>query len=259
MRRSLRHHFLRLRGAETPNPNSFSFQIPSGQFELFIPEGMTCDVPHRSLSFVHPFSDGLFAQYEKEVSSIFIAPRYVTVTKFPQVSWEDVEWSISSFIGHYLYLNAQCAEPVPEYKILDDDTKLLPDDSEVVQCIKEIVREQVRPMVQKDGGDVKYLNFNSKTGIVSLAMLGACRTCPSSKVTLKDGIERILRHFLPEVTEVVEVKGNDFHQDYELKFRNEKALREEAARIDRERQRKAKIFQSGQLLTFDALNEPDGD
>ena len=220
---------------------------------------MTCEVAHRGLSFVHPFADGLFAQYEKEVSSIFIAPRYVTITKFPQVEWETVEWSISSFIGHYLVLNAQCVEPVPEYKLVDDDTKILPDDSEVVQCIKEIVREQVRPMVQKDGGDVKYLNFNSKTGIVSLAMLGACRTCPSSQVTLKGGIERILKHFLPEVSEVVEVKGQDFHQDYELLFRTEAALRKEAARLDRERQKTAKIFQSGELLTFDALNEPDGD
>jgi Fe-S cluster biogenesis protein NfuA len=111
-------------------------------------------------------------------------------------------------------------------------------------------------MVQRDGGDVKLLNFNEVTGVLSIAMLGACRTCPSSGVTLKDGIERMMRHFLPEVKEVVEVKGHNFSQGYELLFPNEKALFREAEKQDRAR--RSRIKKNGKVMSFEELNEPDG-
>ncbi|EPY32091.1 HIRA-interacting protein 5 [Angomonas deanei] len=191
--------------------------------------------------------------------SLYIAPRQVSISVYSNVDWGTIEWSISSFLGHYLVFNNTCVAPAKEYMLIEDDLKIQEEDSEVVQCIKELLREQVRPMVQRDGGDIKLLNFNEQTGIVSLAMLGACRNCPSSQNTLKDGIERVMKHFLPEVTEVVEAKGHQFYEDYGLLFDSEKALYREAARIDSVRKKNMKTHITPSLLSLDALNEPDGD
>ena len=76
------------------------------------------------------------------------------------------------------------------------------DDSEAVQIIKEIMQARIRPFVQEDGGDIKYIDFEEDTGIVYIQMKGSCAGCPSSAVTLKNGIENMLRHYIAEVTEV---------------------------------------------------------
>lgn len=250
---------MQLHSLPTPNPSCYTFHIPSSTYDNFIPDGQTCDVAHMGLAWVHPLSQGIFEQYPQEVASVFIAPRHTSITVHPHVDWNKLEWSISSFIGHYLVFTNACFPAAAEYALLEDDLVIHEDDSEVLQCIKELVRGQVRPMVQRDGGDVKLLNFNEKTGVVSLAMLGACRTCPSSQNTLKDGVERLLKHFLPEVKEVVEAKGHAFYEEYGLLFDSEKALREEAARVDAVRRRKISIYTTAPLMPFEALNEPDGD
>lgn len=257
--RTARWLMMRLHSSPTPNPFCFTFHIPSSTFDDFVPKGQTCEVAHRGLGWVHPLSDGIFEQYGQEVASVFIAARHVSITVYRHVEWEKLEWSLSSFIGHYLLFFNACVPPAKEYALLENDLEICEEDSEVLQCIKELLREQIRPVVQRDGGDVKLLNYNEKTGVVSLAMLGACRTCPSSGNTLKDGIERVMKHFLPEVTEVVEAKGHTFYEEYELLFGSEKALRGEAARLDAERRRRIPLKATASLMSFDALHEPDGD
>ncbi|KAH9582274.1 NIF system FeS cluster assembly [Trypanosoma melophagium] len=250
---------LQLHSTPTPNPFCFTFHIPSQTYENFIPDGQTCEVSHRGLAWVHPLSNGMFEQYGSEIVSVFIAPRSLSITVYQHIEWDKVEWSISSFIGHYLVFNNTCVPPAKEYALLEDDLETRENDSEVLQCIKELLREQIRPMVQRDGGDVKLLNFNPETGVVSLAMLGACRTCPSSRNTLKDGIERVMKHFLPEVKEVVEAKGHAFYEKYELLFNSEASLRREAARIDIIRRQNIHSKLTPSLLSYEALHEPDGD
>ncbi|KEG08946.1 hypothetical protein DQ04_06131020 [Trypanosoma grayi] len=250
---------MQLHASPTPNPLCYTFRIPSATYDNFIPDGQTCEVAHRGLAWVHPLSNGLFEQYAEEVSSVFIAPRHVAITVYQHVEWDTVEHSLSSFIGHYLVFTNACISAAKEYALLEDDLNIRPEDSEVLQCIKELLREHVRPMVQRDGGDVKLLNYNEKTGIVSLAMLGACRTCPSSQNTLKDGIERVIKHFLPEVNEVLEAKGHAFYERYELLFNSETALRREAARVDAVRRRNMTTRLTPSVMSFDALHEPDGD
>ncbi|ORC93121.1 NU1 protein [Trypanosoma theileri] len=259
LRRSLRCWMLQLHSMPTPNPFCYQFHIPSQTYENFIPNGQTCEVSHRGLAWVHPLSNGMFEQYGKEVASLFIAPRHLSITVYQHIEWDKIEWSLSSFIGHYLVFNNTCVPPAEEYTLLEDDLITHEDDSEVLQCIKELLREQVRPMVQRDGGDVKLLNFNPVTGVVSLAMLGACRTCPSSQNTLKDGIARVLRHFVPEVKDVVEAKGHAFYEKYELLFNSEESLRREAARVDNVRRRNMHTMLTSSLFSYEALHEPDGD
>ncbi|CCW59973.1 unnamed protein product [Phytomonas sp. EM1] len=259
LRRNLARWMMQLHAQPTPNPLCFSYTIPSTTYENFTPDGITCEVPHQGLAWVHPLSQGLFEQYAREIISVFIAPRSVSITVHDKVDWSSIEWSVSSFLGHYLVFKAECVAPAKEYALFEDDLDIKETDSEVLQCIKELLRGQVRPMVQRDGGDVKLLNFNEETGVVSLAMLGACRNCPSSENTLKDGIERVMRHFLPEVTEVVEAKDHQFYRDYELLFNSESALYREAARVDQERRKNLRVKLTPSIMSFDALNEPDGD
>ncbi|CCW67055.1 unnamed protein product [Phytomonas sp. Hart1] len=258
LKRNILRGMMQLHPKPTPNPLCFSYTIPSNTYENFVPNGVTCEVPHQGLAWVHPLSQGLFEQYSQEVVNVFIIPRSVSITVHDRVDWSSIEWSISSFIGHYLVFKGECVAPVKEYALFEDDLVINENDSEVLQCIKELLRGQVRPMVQRDGGDVKLLEFNEKTGVVSLAMLGACRNCPSSQNTLKDGIERVMRHFLPEVTEVEEVKNHQFYREYDLLFNNESALYHEAERVDHERRKHLKTKLTPSIMSFAALNEPDG-
>ena len=83
-----------------------------------------------------------------------------------------------------------------------DDTVIKDDDSEAVAMIKEIIESRIRPFVQEDGGDVRYIDFNEETGHVRLQMKGSCAGCPSSSVTLRNGIENMLKHYIPEVESI---------------------------------------------------------
>merc|ERR1712130_930060 len=83
-------------------------------------------------------------------------------------------------------------------------TTILDDDSDVVALIKEILNESVKPAVQQDGGDIKFIGFNEKSGVVQLQLQGACSGCPSASGTLKTGIQNMLRHYIPEVNSVEE-------------------------------------------------------
>ena len=91
----------------------------------------------------------------------------------------------------------------------DDDLAINDDDSEAVQLIKEILQSRIRPFVQEDGGDIKFVDFDEESGVVMIQMKGSCAGCPSSSVTLKNGIENMLKHYVAEVTECRAVEDDD--------------------------------------------------
>jgi Fe-S cluster biogenesis protein NfuA len=80
------------------------------------------------------------------------------------------------------------------------DTTILEDDDEIVAMIKELIEARIRPAVQEDGGDIRYVDFAEDTGMVTVELAGSCVGCPSSSVTLKQGVENMLMHYIPEVT-----------------------------------------------------------
>lgn len=84
------------------------------------------------------------------------------------------------------------------------NTQINDDDSEIVAMIKELLETRIRPAVAEDGGDIVFKGWDEKTGTVTVKMQGACDGCPSSSVTLKSGIENMLRHYVPEVSAVVQ-------------------------------------------------------
>ena len=89
------------------------------------------------------------------------------------------------------------------------DTTILDDDDEVVAMIKELLETRIRPAVQEDGGDIRYVGFEEETGIVTVQLAGSCVGCPSSSVTLKNGVENMLMHYIPEVTNVVSLEEEE--------------------------------------------------
>ncbi len=93
------------------------------------------------------------------------------------------------------------------------DTTILDDDSEVVAMIKELLESRIRPAVQEDGGDIKYVSFEEDSGIVTVKLAGSCVGCPSSSVTLKNGVENMLMHYIPEVRSVVSLDEEEGDED----------------------------------------------
>jgi len=174
----------------TPNPATLKF-LP-GQTVLEIG---TADFPSSDTAGTSPLAQRLFAV--DGVTGVFFGMDFVTVTKQDALDWNHLKPSIlGAIMEHY-----QSGEPVIENgEEQAGHTSHDGPDSEIVTQIKELLDTRVRPAVAQDGGDITFHGFDR--GIVYLHMKGACAGCPSSTMTLKMGIENLLRHYIPEVTEV---------------------------------------------------------
>ncbi|KMK66270.1 NifU family protein [Puniceibacterium sp. IMCC21224] len=175
----------------TPNPATLKF-LP-GQTVL---EMGTADFPSADGAAASPLAARLFSV--DGVKGVFFGTDFVTVTKDEATDWDHVKPAILGAIMEHF----QSGQPV-----MADDAKSSGghaahqgEDSEIVGQIKELLDSRVRPAVAQDGGDITFHGFDR--GVVYLHMQGACAGCPSSTLTLKMGIENLLRHYIPEVTEV---------------------------------------------------------
>lgn len=143
------------------------------------------------------------------VSSVFYGPDFITVTKATETNWAHVKPEVFSLIteavssGEQIVTVAEAGSNTSGAPVAEDSLVIKDDDDEVVAMIKELLETRVRPAIQDDGGDLDYRGF--KDGTVFLKLRGACRTCDSSTVTLKNGIESMLMHYIEEVTAVEQV------------------------------------------------------
>ncbi|WP_435356502.1 NifU family protein [Emticicia sp. SJ17W-69] len=182
----------------SPNPNSMKFVL---NFEL-APDGLTFDYPTVAATLeegkASPLATDLF-QFPF-VRRIFIAVNFITLTKDDETEWEDVVYDVKKFLKIYFEQN----HPVFAQKTIDSNTFIVDvNDSAVVGKIKKALDEYVRPAVESDGGAINFASFDEISGQVKVYLQGSCSGCPSSTVTLKDGIERLLKTMVPEVKEVV--------------------------------------------------------
>jgi len=178
----------------TPNINSLKFH-PGRQ----VLEKGTMDFPNARTAMTSPLAKALFRI--DGVSSVFFGPDFVTVSKkADETPWAELKPEIFSAMMDFY---ASGAKIVGDEAELNSDTMIHEDDSEIVALIKELLDTRIRPAVQDDGGDIHYVSFDEGTGVVTVQLQGACSTCSSSKVTLKSGVENMLMHYVPEVTEVV--------------------------------------------------------
>jgi Fe-S cluster biogenesis protein NfuA len=175
---------------ETPNPATLKF-LPGRD----VLPGETRDFRSADEAEVSPLASRIFAV--NGVAGVFLGQDFVTVTR-DQAEWPHIKPAVlGAIMEHYLSGAPVLAEGSKETA---DDSNYDEADAETVAVIKELIETRVRPVVANDGGDITFQGF--REGVVFLHMRGACSGCPSSTATLKQGIENLLRHFVPEVTEV---------------------------------------------------------
>lgn len=179
----------------TPNPATLKF-LP-GQIVM---EGGTRDFADPEEAEASPLADALFDL--GDVEGVFFGRDFVSVTAAPGSDWGDLKPQVLGLLLDHFSSNAPLFRPgsaagieVPTEDFTDD-----PADADIVAQIRELIETRVRPAVARDGGDIVYRGFDR--GTVYLAMHGACSGCPSSTATLKQGIETLLKHYVPEVTDV---------------------------------------------------------
>lgn len=132
------------------------------------------------------------------VKTVYLGNDFVTVTKFATSQWVHVQTEVFAAIMDHYATGKPALTDAPEIT----DTTIFDDDDEVVTMIKELLESRIRPAVQEDGGDIRYVGFDEASGIVTVKLAGSCVGCPSSSVTLKNGVENMLMHYIPEVTGV---------------------------------------------------------
>ena len=175
----------------TPNPATLKF-LP-GQTVL---EMGTADFPSAETAAASPLAQRLFSV--EGVTGVFFGSDFVTVTKTDASDWDDLKPAIlGAIMEHFQSGQPVIAEGGAQSGGHADHSG---EDGHIVGQIKELLDSRVRPAVAQDGGDITFHGFDR--GVVYLHMQGACAGCPSSTLTLKMGIENLLRHYIPEVTEV---------------------------------------------------------
>jgi Fe-S cluster biogenesis protein NfuA len=184
-----------IRTEQTPNPATRKF-LP-GQTVM---DG-TRDFPDAESAKASPLARALFDS--GMVEGVFYGRDFVSVTAAPAVSWTDLEpLVVETLLDHFVSGAPLFAAGTAAGIHVADDTDFDEDpaDAEIIDQIKELIETRVRPAVAQDGGDIAYKGY--RDGRLYLSMHGACSGCPSSTVTLKRGIESLIRHYVPEVETV---------------------------------------------------------
>ena len=173
----------------TPNPNSLKF-LPgktvsnNGSFEITKKDETNNDLVRNLLSV-------------NGIQGIFLGKDFISINKYDETSWDEVKHIIISLINDFYSTGKEC---VIEKGLIENSKDL----KEIEKKIVEILDEKIRPAVAKDGGDIKFKEF--KNGVVKVQLQGSCSGCPSSTMTLKQGVQNLLCHYLPEVKSVEAVQ-----------------------------------------------------
>ena len=184
-----------IRTEQTPNPATRKF-LPGQEV---MPAG-TRDFPDEESAQASPLASALFDS--GMVEGVFFGSDFISVTIAPGLSWSDVEPVVLETLLDHFVTEAPLFTPgtAAGIQVADSDFEEDPLDSDIIDQIKELIETRVRPAVAQDGGDIIYKGY--KDGRLYLSMHGACSGCPSSTVTLKRGIESLIRHYVPEVESV---------------------------------------------------------
>jgi len=172
----------------TPNPNSLKF-LPGkavsrcGSFEITKKDETNNELIRNLLSI-------------NGVEGIFLGKDFISINKYDDTPWEEVKHIIISLINDFYSTGKEC--------VIENSLNQTTEDlNDLEKKIIKILDEKIRPAVARDGGDIKFKEF--KDGIVKVQLQGSCSGCPSSTMTLKQGVQNLLRHYLPEVKEVVAI------------------------------------------------------
>lgn len=188
----------------TPNPASMKFVAN----QLLVHNGATAQYLSKAESKGAPLAAKLFEF--PFVKAVFMAANFITVTKIDTIQWEDITLELRDFIRVFISEGNTIITELPKTEVPVDNTFTATKEvftqhsaptSEIEVKIVEILEQYIRPAVEGDGGSITFKNFND--GIVTVELRGSCSGCPSSTITLKAGIEGLLKRMIPEVKEVV--------------------------------------------------------
>ena len=169
----------------TPNPNSLKF-LPgkivskSGSFEINREEETNNELVKNLLSV-------------KGIEGIFLGKDFISINKYNEIPWDDIKHIVISLINDFYSSGNEYV--IDKSLITEEETS-----DELEKRIKKLLNEKIRPAVARDGGDIKFKEF--KNGIVKVELQGSCSGCPSSTLTLKQGVQNLLCHYVPEVKSV---------------------------------------------------------
>ena len=180
----------------SPNPNSLKFVANV----MLISEGVSRDYPDFESAKEAPLAAALFEKFDF-VTRVFYMSNFVTVTKNDATDWFEVKAEVQQFIREHL----ENGKALITEEVTQQDHAVSDDDTDIEVKIKGILDEYIRPAVEMDGGAIAFHSFNE--GKVKVTLQGSCSGCPSSTVTLKAGIENLLKRMVPEVTEVEATAG----------------------------------------------------
>ena len=169
----------------TPNPNSIKFLpgkavSPNESFEVTHKDQTKNELVRNLLSI-------------NGVEGIFLGGDFITINKYDDIEWEEIKHIVISLINDFYNSGKEC---VIENNLAESFENL----KEIEKKIVKILNEKIRPAVAKDGGDIKFREF--KDGVVKVQLQGSCSGCPSSTMTLKQGVQNLLCHYIPEVKQV---------------------------------------------------------
>lgn len=202
LRLGLRSLFIQT--ASTPNDNALKF-LPS---MAILPENETMEFLSGREAACSPLAVKLFAI--DGIKSVMFGSNFITVEKNTVSNqWAVLKPEIFLILTEHLTTGAPV---VNEDYELSSDMKINDDDDDIVAMIKELIFTRIRPAIQEDGGDIEFANFDEQSGTVYLKLKGACRSCESSSVTLKNGIESMLKHYIEEVQAVEPVEEEEEEQ-----------------------------------------------
>ena len=185
-----------IRTEQTPNPATRKFLPGETVMESGVRDFAEADAAQASPLAAALFDSGM-------VEGVFFGRDFISVTAGPGISWSDLEPLVLETLLDHFVSGAPLFAPGTAAGIhIDDDADFEDDpaDAEIIDQIKDLIETRVRPAVAQDGGDIVYKGY--KDGRLFLSMHGACAGCPSSTVTLKRGIESLVRHYVPEVESV---------------------------------------------------------
>ena len=175
-----------------PNPNSLKFVVN----RMLVEEGNSYDFPDAQSASFAPLAKELF-DFDF-VNRVFFMSNFVTITKKDEVEWIEIQNEIKAKIQSYLQSGKSILNVEPKEEKKEEQAQ--GEGSETVAKIKEILDEYVKPAVEMDGGAIQFESYED--GILKVNLQGSCSGCPSSMVTLKGGIENLLKKMVPEVKEV---------------------------------------------------------
>ncbi|SCV01214.1 LAME_0G14796g1_1 [Lachancea meyersii CBS 8951] len=204
---------LHVKTVSTPNDNALKFVSSDG--ELLQDRGKpSVEIKNTDESLIKhsPLAQRIFTQCSG-VESMMIGDDFVTINKDEMVHWSQITGDMIDLLTQYLASGKEAVSPeffsvqeqgvgydvnLPKYEYNEDQ-------QEISDMIEELIQTRIRPAVMDDGGDIQYRGYDPETGTVYLKLQGACKSCSSSEVTLKHGIESMLKHYIEEVENVVQI------------------------------------------------------